>query len=70
MVITFSLRREVTVLLRQVLDHGLDLVVALLGPRHKSAARGPAQLLRNLLALSHRVCLRQRHGIDVNHDIF
>ena len=68
---TFSLWREVTLLLRQLLDHGLDLVVALLRPGHKPAARGPTQALRNLLALGHRVCLKQRHGIntDMVHDI-
>ena len=55
---TFSLRREVTLLLGQVLDHSLDLVMALLRPGHKPAARGPAQPLRYLLALGHRVCLR------------
>ena len=61
---TFSLRREVTLLLGQVLDHSLDLVMALLRPGHKPAARGPTQPLRYLLALRHRVCLRQRHGIN------
>ena len=68
---TFSLRREVTLLLGQVLDHSLDLVMALLRPGHKPAARGPTQPLRYLLALRHRVCLRQRHGINryENHDI-
>lgn len=70
MVITFSLRREVTILLRKVLDHGLDLVVALLRPGHKPAARGPAQPLWNLLALGHRVCLRRRHVMDMVHDIY
>ena len=63
---TFSLRREVTFFLGQVLDHSLDLVMALLRPGHKPAARGSAQPLRYLLALGHRVCLRPRHGMNID----
>ena len=66
---TFSLRREITFFLGQVLDHSLDLVMALLRPGHKPAARGSAQPLRYLLALGHRVCLGKRHGNDMVHDI-
>ena len=63
-----SLRREVALLLGQVLDHGLDLVVALLRPRHKPAAGGPAESLRDLLALGHWVGLRGVTDIIVNTD--